>query len=81
MHPVDAILQLARQLLGASTPPDAGTADFGAPDLATEHPSSWQGAASADATARNTELDKNRAQLHTAYRSAATVIAAANQHG
>lgn len=81
MHPVDALLQSARQLLGSTTAPEPDAADFGAPNLAGEHPASWQGPASTDAAAKNTVLDRNRDQLRTTYSSAAAVIASANQYG
>lgn len=81
MHPVDAILQQARQLLGSPALPHLAGADFGAPNLAGEHPASWQGQASTRASANATALDKTREQLHSVYGSAATVITSANQYG
>lgn len=81
MHPVDAILQQARQLLGSTALPDLAEADFGAPDLADKQSATWEGQASTRATAHNAALDNSRDQLRTVYGSAATVIASANQYG
>lgn len=80
MDPVDALLQHARQLLGASTP-DPEPAALGEPNLAGKHPTSWDGDASTEAAATTTTLDSQRDQLRSTHRSAATTIAAANTIG
>lgn len=81
MDSVDALLQQARQLLGASSPPDPEPTTLGEPNLAGRHPSSWDGDASHEAAATSTTLDGRRDQLLSAHRNATTTIAAANTIG
>ncbi|MBZ4571558.1 hypothetical protein QRB41_24380 [Mycobacterium avium subsp. hominissuis] len=81
MDPVDALLQQARQLLGTSSPPDPEPAGLGEPNLAGQHPASWDGDASTQAATTSATLDGQRDQLRTTHHNATTTIAAANTIG
>ena len=76
MHPVDAALQQARQLLGTLTPPELTPPAYGG-QVST--PTDWTGTAAERAGTVHTELDTNREDLRAAHRSAATAVASANR--
>ncbi len=80
MHPVDALLHQARQLLGTSAPPTPNPDPSGS-NPASQQPTSWTGDASSNATAINATLDGHRNQLNTAHHDATTIIAATNTIG
>lgn len=77
MHPVDAALHQARQLLGTVTPPDITTPSYG--DQPPEPPANWAGGASEKSHTVSTELDSQRDQIRTTHHQVAAVVAQANQ--
>lgn len=80
MHPVDAILQQARQLLGTGLAVEAPAATFGG-DVSGDQLSGWEGQAGEGVVAEQAAIEGSRERLRAAYGSAAQVIAMVNQHG
>ncbi|CAN3131941.1 hypothetical protein ACNUDN_29115 [Mycobacterium sp. smrl_JER01] len=76
MHPVDAALQQARQLLGNLTPPELTPPAYGG-QVST--PTDWTGTAAERAGTVHTELDTNREDLRATHKRAATAVASANR--
>jgi len=79
MHPVDALLEQARQLLGTASPPAITTPNTSAGDLADSLPPSWEGQSSTHAAATTSRLDTDRNQVRTAHQAVSTTLATANQ--
>ncbi|MDA3642092.1 hypothetical protein [Mycobacterium xenopi] len=77
MHPVDALLQSARRLLGTMTPAQLGTINCGPDSMPT--PASWSGDSAQQAAAAGAELDQHRDQLKTAYQAASSTTTEANK--
>lgn len=77
MHPVDAVLQSARQLLGTMSPAHLSAADYG-PEH-TAQPANWSGDAADTAKATSAQLDNHRGQLRTAHQAVGAAVTEANQ--
>ncbi len=71
MHPVDAVLSQARELLGAVTPPQLSTPQ---PGTQIPSPPAWSGAAADTAVTTSAALDHHRTHLHHLHTSAGAVI-------
>lgn len=79
MHPVDANLQQARQLLGTGLPMEVPVADFGG-EVSGDLLGGWEGQAGEGVAAEYAAIEANRERLRAAYQQVAEVIAAVNAH-
>lgn len=71
MHPVDAMLQQARELLGTVAPPQLSAPHPGSPITG---PHAWSGAAADTAATVSGDLEQQRTHLHLVHTSARAVI-------
>lgn len=81
MHPVDALLEQARQLLGTPSAATITAPGTNAGPLAERHPPSWEGDTSTHAAATTSRLDADRNQVRTVHQAVSSTLTAANQIG
>lgn len=81
MHPVDALLEQARQLLGAPSGATMTTPGANTGQLAHRHPPGWEGDTSTHASATTSRLDNDRNKVHAARQAVGNVVTTANQIG